>query len=233
MVSWNGYDSRECYQATLRALLSRGCKKSNTESSSPTQRGSRKSRSRSDNGAVRRVSFFKYFIYWCWIMKTILYDILKQKVHEDKEHIWLFATASRALFSRGIRKATNTKVSHVGFLLFFFDRLWVVEMMEGAWCRIVPASNRLKNEKFVQVGRIKTDMFQSDFIKSILADVYMVQYDLIGAILSPFIDTKTGQMFCSEWVAKKAQIQFSTLNRGIFPSDVMEKCEYHPYQLIF
>lgn len=65
-------------------------------------------------------------------MKTILYDILKQKIQEDKEHIWLFATASLSFFSRGIRKASRTKVSHVGFLVYFFDRLWVVEMMEGA-----------------------------------------------------------------------------------------------------
>ncbi len=76
-------------------------------------------------------------------------------------------------------------------------------------------------------------MFQTEFIKSILADVYMVQYDLIGALLAPFIDTKTGQAFCSEWVARKAQIQFSTLNRGIYPADIMEKCENPPYQLIF
>lgn len=61
----------------------------------------------------------------------------------------------------------------------------------------------------------------------------MVQYDLIGALLAPFIDTKTGQAFCSEWVAQKAQIHFSTLSRGIYPADIMEKCENPPYQLIF
>lgn len=166
-------------------------------------------------------------------MKTIQYNVLREKIENDHDHTWIFGTASQSFIGRLIRKATKTKVSHVGFLVFFFDRLWVVEMMEGAGCRVVPASNRLKNEKFVQVGRIKTDMFQIDFIRSILADVYMVQYDMIGALLSPFIDTKTGQAFCSEWVSRKAQIQFSTLDRGIYPSDVMEKCEYPPYQLIF
>lgn len=166
-------------------------------------------------------------------MPTISYDMLKQKIKEDYDHIWIFATASRSFFSRGIRRATNTKVSHVWFLLFFFDRLWVVEMMEGAWCRLVPASNRLKSENFIQVWRVATDLVQNDFIESVLQDINIVQYDLLWALLSPFTDTKTWQAFCSEWVMRKAQIQFSTLNRWIYPSDVMEKCEYPPYQLIF
>lgn len=166
-------------------------------------------------------------------MKKILYSFLRDTIKNDKNHIWIFGTASQSLFGRLIRKATNTKISHVGFLVYFYDRLWVVEMMEGVGCRIVPAENRLKKEKFVQVGRINTDLFQNEFIGSILEDVDFVQYDLIGALLSPFIDTKTGQAFCSEWVVRKAQIQFSTLDRGIFPADVMEKCEYPPYQLIF
>lgn len=166
-------------------------------------------------------------------MQQIYYDILRSMISNDKEHIWVFGTASQSFFGRLIRKATKTKVSHVGFLVYFYDRLWVVEMMEGVGCRLVPAENRLKKEKFVQVWRIKTDMLKEQFIASILEDVNFVQYDLIGALLAPFVDTKTGQAFCSEWVSKKAQIQFSTLDRGIFPSDVMEKCEYPPYQLIF
>jgi hypothetical protein len=166
-------------------------------------------------------------------MKQISYEILRETIKNDKDHIWIFWTASQSLFGRLIRRATNTKISHVGFLVYYYDRLWVVEMMEGVGCRSVPAENRLKKEKFVQVGRIKTDMFKEDFIASILEDVNFVQYDMIGALLSPFIDTKTGQAFCSEWVSRKAQIEFSTLSRGIYPSDVLEKCEYPPYQLIF
>ncbi len=166
-------------------------------------------------------------------MQTIQYNILRDTIKNDKEHIWIFGTASQSFLGRLIRKATKTKVSHVGFLVYYYDRLWVVEMMEGVGCRIVPAENRLKKEKFVQVGKIKTDMFREQFIGSILEDVDFVQYDLIGALLSPFIDTKTWRAFCSEWVVRKAQIQFSTLDRGIYPSDVMEKCEYPPYQLIF
>ncbi len=167
-------------------------------------------------------------------MKQISYDTLREKIKSDSpEHIYIFGTASNALFSRLIRKFTRTKISHVGFLVYFYDRLWIVEMMEGAGCRLVPAENRLKKEKFIQVSRIKTDMLQHDFITSILDDVDFVEYDMKWALLAPLFDTKTGQAFCSEWVSRKAKIQFSTLNRGIFPSDVMEKCEYPPYQLIF
>ncbi len=84
-------------------------------------------------------------------MNIIKYDILRDTIKNDKEHIWIFGTASQSIFGRLIRKATQTKVSHVGFLVYFYDRLWVVEMMEGVGCRIVPAENRLKKEKFVQV----------------------------------------------------------------------------------
>ncbi len=166
-------------------------------------------------------------------MKQISYDTIREKIKNDKENIWIFGTASRSFFGRLIRKATRTKVSHVGFLVYYYDRLWVVEMMEGAGCRSVPAESRLKKEKFIQVWKVRSDMFREEFISSILDDANFVEYDMIGAILSPFIDTKTGQAFCSEWVARKAQIQFSTLDRGIYPSDIMEKCEYPPYQLIF
>lgn len=166
-------------------------------------------------------------------MQTIQYNILRDTIKNDKEHIWIFGTAWKTVFSRGIRKATRTKISHVWFLVYYFDRLWVVEMIEWKDCRSVPAHPRLKKEPFVQVGRIKTDMFMQDFISSIIDDVDFVEYDLIGALLAPFIDTKTWRAFCSEWVARKAKIQFSTLNRGIFPADVMEKCEYPPYLLSF
>lgn len=84
-------------------------------------------------------------------MKQIYYDILRSMIKNDDTHIWIFGTASQSIFGRLIRTATKTKVSHVGFLVYFYDRLWVVEMMEGVGCRVVPAENRLKKEKFVQV----------------------------------------------------------------------------------
>ncbi len=161
-------------------------------------------------------------------MKSLTYKLLRQLVRSDTIHetmtIWTYYTASNALFSRLIRWFTRSNYSHVGFLVYFYGRLWTVEMMEGKGCVLTLASVRFKKEKIVTIWPIKNQIEPQKFIASLLEDVGYIPYDLKWALLAPFLDTKSWQRFCSEWATQKIPLDFPGLDRGIFPSDVMAKC---------
>jgi hypothetical protein len=127
-----------------------------------------------------------------------------------------FATASPALFSRLIRFFTRSKVSHVGVFVNWNKRWFIVESMEGSGTRIVLASERFLKEG-LQVYR-GGKLSPSKVAKDLGAD-----YDLKGALLAKFFDTKSSRNFCSEAVAKWLGLDFSHLNRGVLPSDICTK----------
>lgn len=158
-------------------------------------------------------------------MNAIDYSSLRDAIKNDSSKIWTFYTASPALFSRIIRLGTRSKVSHVWFLVYFSDRLWTVDMMEGKWCRLLPASNCFKKGSMVWIGSRRTNRDPEDFLSSLLKDVWSIDYDLKWALLSPFFDTRSAQRFCSEWVSEKIPLLFLSLNRWIYPADIMEKCD--------
>lgn len=161
-------------------------------------------------------------------MQTIAYSTFKKQLEAEANYdfkIWTFYTANPALFSRFIRFSTRAKISHVGFIVWYGGRLWVVEMMEGEDCVPVPASNRFEKEPVVYVGAFKTSRFHDEFVDSILADVRRVKYSKWGAIIAKFIKRKSSERICSGWVTTKIPLDFSSLNRGVLPSDVFEKCD--------
>lgn len=132
----------------------------------------------------------------------------------------LFFTASPALFSRIIRRFTQSKVSHVGIFIRINERLFAVEALEGRGVRMIPASNRFRKERFwhVKTGYSATKELEDRILNNIGSD-----YDMAGAVLALFVDTKSQRNFCSELVTKVLQLNFSHLERGVFPSDVLTK----------
>lgn len=163
-------------------------------------------------------------------MFNISYQKLRENIIESKQ-VWLFFTANESLFSEWIRLWTQQNVSHVGFLIYLWWRLWTVEMMLNEWCAMIPASTRLFQEKIVKVGCLLDIEMNDELIESILDSVGKVHYDLWWAFLSLFVDTKSSKQFCSEFVSWKLKLEFPSLERWIFPWDVMNKCNIS-YNLI-
>ena len=125
-----------------------------------------------------------------------------------------FATASPALFSRLIRFFTRSKLSHVGIFIIIKKRIFAVEALEGRGVRFMLASKRFKKEKFVLLRGGKLN-------EKLVFDTIGDEYDLAGALLAMFFDTKSAQNFCSEGNKNWTTLDFSHLNRGVLPSDIV------------
>ena len=142
----------------------------------------------------------------------------------------LFFTAWNALFSRLIRSATRSKVSHTGIFIWLGKRLFIVESVEGVGVRIMPASQYIKsmNGK-IWTGRIKNPKYtEEEILDRVFSDDDTLpkigeEYDMAGALLSLFWDTKSKQVFCSEYVKKIEGISFVAKESGMTPVDVAEK----------
>jgi hypothetical protein len=130
----------------------------------------------------------------------------------------LFFTASPALFSRLIRFFTRSKISHVGLFVWIGGRLFVAESMEGKGCRLILASVYYKDKRVIHLPTHREDTDR--IFEAVLNDVGRLKYDLLGAICSLFVDTKSSQVFCSEWVMKVLQLDFDHLERGVIPADI-------------
>lgn len=141
-----------------------------------------------------------------------------QKAKSKIKHGDVFFTASPALFSRLIRWFTKSKVSHCGIFVKIGRRMFAVESIEGSGVIMSLASTRFDNEKIV-IGR--PNRVPSDLLDSILKDVQATGYDLAGAVLAPFFDTKTARAFCSEWVARKLKLNFEHFTNGVTPKDIL------------
>jgi hypothetical protein len=72
---------------------------------------------------------------------------------------------------------------------------------------------------------MKKNLKNEEIIENCLDDVGRIKYSLWGAILAPLFDTHHSNNICSEWVARKLDLQFDQLDRGILPIDIMNKCE--------
>ena len=135
----------------------------------------------------------------------------------------IFGTASPALFSRIIRVFTKSKVSHTGVFIWLKNRLFCCELLEWRGCVLTPASSRLTGGFYW--GRMKKNLKNEEIIENCLDDVGRIKYSLWGAIFAPLFDTHHSNNICSEWVARKLDLQFDQLDRGILPIDIMNKCE--------
>lgn len=142
------------------------------------------------------------------------------KQHKKKlGEVNVFWTHSNALFSRGIRKATQSTVSHVGFLIKEHGRVMCFEVVEGKGCIQIPASNRFGVDEEMLTLPLKIN--KDKLLKSIYKDIGKIEYNMFGALVSLFVRTKNAKRFCSEWVAEKLNLKLTHLNRGITPADVL------------
>jgi len=135
----------------------------------------------------------------------------------------IFGTASPALFSRIIRIFTKSKVSHVGIFIWLKNRLFCVELLEGNGCVLTPASSRLTGQFYW--WKLHTEKHREQIIEDCLDDVGRIKYSLWGAVFAPLANIPDSDNICSEFVARKLDIKFDQLDRGILPIDIMNKCE--------
>lgn len=138
------------------------------------------------------------------------YSVQREKI----KHGDTFATASPALFSKLIRFFTRSKLSHVGIFLIIENRIFAVEALEGRGVRFMLASKRFKKEKFVLLRGGKLN-------EKLVFDTIGDEYDLIGALLAIFFDTKSAQIFCSEGNKNWLTLDFSHLKGGVLPRDIV------------
>ena len=158
-----------------------------------------------------------------------LYDIYRSNIKTGD----LFFTASTAFFSKIIRLVTKSEVSHVGIFIWLEDRLFIIESVEWKGVVLMPARQRLEAEKFFYWGKIfhkmsfdeiKRRVFHNEKDNQYFPPKIWSKYDLSGALLSKFFDTKTSKSYCSEYVTKALSLKLNGLNRGTFPSDLALLC---------
>lgn len=141
----------------------------------------------------------------------------------------VFFTAEKALFSRLIRFFTKSTVSHVGMFVILEERVFCVESMEGFGVRTIPASELLGKKKFI-FGKIESKFSEKEIHERAFGNKKGLpkigsKYDMIGALLSLFWDTKSNAVFCSEYVKKILDLDFPASINGILPKDILNKCD--------
>jgi hypothetical protein len=147
---------------------------------------------------------------------TIDYQVARNSIDTGD----VFFTSSPALFSRVIRLFTRSTVSHVGLFVWLGSRLFCVEALEWKGVVLTLASERLRGAK---IGKVASSKKPETIIDDALGEVGS-EYDMKGALLALFVDTKTSQRFCSEYVSAVLWLNFSHLTRGIIPADIATKC---------
>lgn len=130
----------------------------------------------------------------------------------------VFFTASPALFSRLIRFFTRSTVSHCGVFVKVGERMFVVESIEGSGVIMSLASTRFDTMNIVVA---RPNVIPNTFEQYALSSVQATGYDLVGALLSPFFDTKSKQKFCSEFVVSALKIKLEHFKNGVTPKDLL------------
>lgn len=114
---------------------------------------------------------------------------------------------------------TQSDIVHVGIFVVLAGRIFTVECRYGMRCRMMLASNRLKDFDFVKTHSMV-------YVDNVIADVGVTGYNVFGALLSWFTRLSSkSRTFCSEFVARKLDINFPHLGRGIYPIDLYNHYE--------
>lgn len=143
----------------------------------------------------------------------------------------LFFTAANAFFSRIIRFFTHSKVSHVGMFVWIGKRLFIVESIEGVGVRILPASEYIKINQKIWWGRVPHRFSEKEVEARIFNNDDNLpkiggKYDMRGALLSKFFDTKSKETYCNEYVEKILDLKFFAYTNGRTPRDIATKAEF-------
>lgn len=142
-----------------------------------------------------------------------------------------FGTAGPSFFSKNIRFWTGSKISHVGLFVWIGTRLFIVESMEGKGVHILPASKYIKENKVTWM-RVPHEYSQSQVFDRIFSDdgsLPMIgdDYDMKGALLSPFWDTESAKTFCSEYDKKILNLKFPAMDSGIKPINIANRSSFY------
>jgi hypothetical protein len=96
--------------------------------------------------------------------------------------------------------------------------MFVVESIEGSGVIMSLASTRFDGVDIIVARPTK---IPKDFESYVLSSVQATGYDLVGALLSPFFDTKTKQKFCSEFAMTALKIKLEHFKSGVTPKDIL------------
>lgn len=141
----------------------------------------------------------------------------------------VFFTVGNGFFSSIIQLFTGSYVSHTGLFIWIGKRLFIVESMEGTGVRILPASNYIKKlNGEMWRGRLNHRFTEQEVLDRVFGDIQSLpqigeEYDMVGALLALFWDTKSQEVFCSEYVKKILDIKFPSMRVGITPRDISLK----------
>lgn len=126
-----------------------------------------------------------------------------------------FEQVSTGWIGKMIAWATQSDIVHVGMFVVMAGRVFTVECRYGMKCRMMLASNRLIKDFLFVKTRSKVS------VDNIITDVGVTGYNVFGALLSWFTRlSHKSRTFCSEFVARKLDINFPHLERGIYPIDL-------------
>ena len=125
----------------------------------------------------------------------------------------LYYTSAHNLYSYIIQLVTDSKISHVGMFLWVGDRLFAIECVASG-CVMQLASNRFgKSPLVIQRTNIKPN------VDIALDSIGKVEYDWLGAILSPIIRLKRNEEYCVEFIESIFNIQIGPVDRNVYPID--------------
>ena len=126
-----------------------------------------------------------------------------------------FEQVGKGWIGKGIAFVTQSDIIHVGMFVVIAGRIFTVECRYGMKCRMMLASNRLTKDFLF----VKTHA--PIYVDNVIADVGVTGYNVFGALLSWFTRLSSkSRTFCSEFVARKLDINFPHLERGIYPIDL-------------
>lgn len=133
----------------------------------------------------------------------------------------LFFSAKSHPLSRFIRLITRSGVSHVGNYVWLEGRLFVAEATFYGYQ--LTLASRYQGKEYYH-GRSSRDNNTEEEKKEIIFTLLGTKYDWKGMILSPFLDTKSKQKFCSEASSTVLGIRFPFAKRGVYPLDLANGC---------
>lgn len=105
----------------------------------------------------------------------------------------VYFTNSRCVTSSVIDLVTHSHIAHTGSFVWVEKRLFIIESMQGRGVRMMLASRRFLLEKVIV-------LHSPAFNRQLAFDYLGNDYNLLGAILSPFVALNTHKIYCAELV---------------------------------
>jgi hypothetical protein len=129
----------------------------------------------------------------------------------------VYFTRATSIFGKLVNIFTGSYIPHVGLFLVISSRIFCVEINIFGKVSMYLASEFLKD---ADIYHAKTNISIDE--DDIFKDLGQIKYNYLGVFLAPFFyRVRSTRQDCAEWVAEKLHLEFSHLERGIYPSDIL------------